>query len=128
MIKCKPNGESDVNLNQIMEELNKGNKGAIFKNYISYLEECEKNNKCFMSNLNGPEGQGDMMNHDYHHNAADMNGYQNVQHMNLQKRKTHKSKSKTKPQAISDLGNSEDDFEAPQRKAKKLIYYNILIR
>ena len=112
LIQCKPNGETDFNLNQIMEELNKGNKNAIIKNYLSYLEECEKNNKNLMSNLNGPEPQRDMINHDYHHGDLGMTGYQNIpQDMSIHKRKSRKNKSNVKLHAISDLGNSEDDFE-----------------
>ena len=111
LIKCKPNGESDFNLNQIMEEFNKGNKSAIFK---SYPEDCEKN-KGFMSHSNGiPEVQGDMRNHDYQH--TDISGYQNIQDMNHHKRKIPQGKSNVKLQHISDLGNSDDDFEAQSKQ------------
>ena len=110
LIKCKPHGQSDFNMNQMMEEFNNGNKSAIFK---SYLEDCEKN-KGFMSHSNDPEGQRDMMNHDYHH--TDINGYQNIQDMNHYKRKAHQSKSNVKIQGTSDLGNSGDDFEAQSKQ------------
>ena len=110
LIQCKPNGETDMN--QVIEELNKGNKNAIIKNYMSYLEECEKNNKNLMNNLNDHEPQRDMIHHEYHHSDVNISGYQNIQDMNLQKRKSRKSKSNVKLHVISDMGHSEDEFEA----------------